>query len=105
MERGPRLERVVFRNDLAHERALELVCDTEGEDDIVTEVDPSDARRVQDSEHARLEAVDAMRIVTGVINRFADDAPLRNASMRRALNMAVDRDRMVREGFAGCAHP
>jgi peptide/nickel transport system substrate-binding protein len=105
MERGPRLERIVFRNDLAHDRALELVCDTEGEVDIVTEVDPSDARRVQDSEHARLEAVDAMRIVTGVINRFADDVPLRNASMRRALNMAVDRDRMVREGFAGYAHP
>src|SRR3712207_6108512 len=63
-ERGPRLERVVFRNDGSHDRALELVCETEGEVDIVTEVDPSDAQRVQDSEHAQLHAVNAMRIVT-----------------------------------------
>ena len=104
-ERGPRLERVVFRNDVAHDRALELVCDAEGEVDIVTEVDPSDAQRVEGSEHARLEAVDAMRIVTGVINRFADDAPLGDARFRRALNTAVDRDRLIREGFAGYAHP
>ena len=43
IERGPKLEKVVFRNDVLHDRALELVCDTEGEIDIVTEVDPSDA--------------------------------------------------------------
>lgn len=105
IERGPRLERVVFRNDVPHDRALELICDTEGEIDIVTEVDPSDAERVQSSEHARLEAVDAMRIVTGVINRFADDVPLGDVRMRKALNMAIDRGPMVREGFAGYAHP
>jgi len=104
-ERGPRLERVVYLNDLAPDRALELVCDTEGEVDIVSEVDPSDARRVEDSEHARLYAIDAMRVVSGVINRFADDVPLGDARFRRAMNMAVDRDRMVREGFAGYAHP
>ena len=103
-ERGPRLERVVFRNNVPHERALDLVCDAEGEIDIVTEVDPSDAGRVQNSEHARLHAVDAMRVVTGVINRFTDDVPLKDARARKALNMAVDRDRMVREGFAGYAH-
>ncbi len=49
--------------------------------------------------------VDAMRIVTGVVNRFADDVPLEDARARKALNMAVDRDRMVREGFGGYAHP
>ena len=103
-ERGPRLERVVFRNNVPPDRALELVCDTEGEIDIVTEVDPSDAERVQNSEHARLHAVDAMRVVTGVINRFTDDVPLKDARARKALNMAVDRDRLVREGFAGYAH-
>ncbi len=104
-ERGPRLERVVFRNDVPHDRALELVCDTEGEIDIVTEVEPSDAGRVGDSEHARLHAVDAMRVVTGVINRFTDEVPLKDVRTRRALNLAVDRDRIVREGFGGYANP
>jgi len=103
-ERGPRLERVVFCNNVPHDRALELVCDTEGEIDIVTEVDPSDASRVENSEHARLHAVDAMRIVSGLINRFTEDVPLGDTNARRALNLAVDRDRLIREGFAGYAH-
>ena len=34
--RGPRLGEVVFRNDIPSERALELVCTTEGEVDFVT---------------------------------------------------------------------
>lgn len=104
-ERGPRLQRVVYRNDIAPDRALDLVCDTEGEVDIVSEVAPSDAQRVEDSEHARIEAVDAMRVVSGVINRFADDVPLDDVRARRALNLAVNRDRVVREGFAGYAYP
>ncbi len=104
-ERGPRLERVVYRNDLAPDRALELVCDTEGEVDIVSEVAAPDAQRVEDSEHAQIEAVDAMRIISGVINRFAGDVPLTNSGVRKALNMAVDRDRLVREAFAGYAYP
>jgi peptide/nickel transport system substrate-binding protein len=42
-ERGPRLERVVFHNDIPPAEAVNLVCDTEGEVDIVTEVSPADA--------------------------------------------------------------
>jgi ABC-type transport system substrate-binding protein len=104
-ERGPRLERVVFCNYVAPDRALDLVCDTEGEVDIVTEVAPTDAQKVIDSEHARLEAVDAMRILAGVINRGTSDVPLGDVRARRALNLAVDRDRLIREGFAGYAYP
>jgi hypothetical protein len=36
--RGPHLREVVFRNDLPQVRALELVCTTEGEVDILTGV-------------------------------------------------------------------
>jgi peptide/nickel transport system substrate-binding protein len=46
-ERGPRLERVVFRNDLSPAEALELVCSGERDVDIVSEVSPADARRVR----------------------------------------------------------
>ena len=67
--RGPRIERAVFRNDLTPDEALRLVCDTEGEVDIVTEVSPADARRVQDSAHARLVVCDANRVLVGIINR------------------------------------
>ncbi|MCA1738029.1 MAG: ABC transporter substrate-binding protein, partial [Actinobacteria bacterium] len=104
-ERGPRLERAVFRNDISPAEALDLVCTTEGEVDIVTEVDPNDAQKVTDSEYARLEAVDAMRILVGVINRGAPDVPLDDARARKALNMAVNRERLIEEGLAGYAYP
>jgi peptide/nickel transport system substrate-binding protein len=100
--RGPRVERAVFRNDLTPDEALRLVCDTEGEVDIVTEVSPADARRVLDSAHARLVVCDANRVLVGIFNR-ASDAPLHDVQVRRALNMAIDRAAVVEQGLGGYA--
>ncbi|WP_411969445.1 ABC transporter substrate-binding protein [Geodermatophilus sp. YIM 151500] len=101
-DRGPRIERAVFRNDVDPAEALRLVCDTEGEVDIVTEVSPADARRVQDSAHARLVVSDANRVLVGIVNR-GSDAPLSDVHVRRALNMAIDREAVVRDGLHGYA--
>ena len=103
--RGPRLGEVVFRNDLPPEDALELVCTTEGEVDIVTEVPPAEAARVQASEHAKLVSIDAVYAVAGVINRDATGLPLGDRYARQALNLAVDRGRIVREAMFGWARP
>ncbi len=102
-ERGPRLEKVIFRNDISPAEALDLVCNTEGEMDIVAEVAPADVEKVEDSEYARLVTTDAMRILTGVINR--DAVPFGDARARKALNLAVDREKLIREGFRGYAYP
>ena len=104
-ERGPRLAEVVLRNDLSPAEALDLVCTTEGEVDVVTEVPPADAEKVENSEHARLVAIDAIRAIAGVINREAEGLPLGDARARRALNLAVDRDRLVREVMRDRATP
>lgn len=103
--RGPRLQEAVFRNDLSPARALDLVCAGEGEVDILTEVAPEDASRVEESEHAKLVSVDAMRCVVGIINRDAEGLPLANKRARQALNLAVDRGRIVREAMFGRARP
>jgi len=103
--RGPHLQELIFRNDLSPEQALELVCTTEGEVDIVTEVAPAAAARVEASAHARLVAIDAIRAVAGVIDRDADGLPLGDARARRALNLAIDRGALVREALFGRAKP
>lgn len=104
-ERGPRLERVTFLNDLDPAEALEKVCDTEGEVDIVTEVDPHQAARVEDSTHADLVGKDAMRVLVCLINRDAEGVPLHDPQVRKALNLAVDRQQVIDEIFAGYARP
>ena len=81
------------------------MCTTEGEVDILTEVAPEDAARVEESEHARLVSIDAMRCVVGIINRDAEGLPLGNKRARQALNLAVDRERLVREAMFGRAQP
>ncbi len=103
--RGPHLSEVVFRNDLSPEEALDLVCTTEGEVDILTEVSPADASSVEGSEHAHLVSTDAMRAVVGIINRDADGLPLKDRRARQALNLAVNRDSLVREAMFGRARP
>lgn len=102
-DRGPRLEKIVYVNDLDPAEALDKVCDAEGEIDIVSEVSFEDAQRVIDSEHAHLVTIDAMRIVSGLINRdreFMDDV-----RVRKALNLAVDKARLIEDHFKGYAHP
>lgn len=101
-ERGPRLEKVVYVNDISPEEALEKVCDTEGEIDIVSEVSPADAGRVLDSEYANLVTIDALRVVSGLINRDADF--MDDVRVRKALNLAVDCGRLIEEVFGGYAH-
>src|SRR3954453_19775132 len=104
--RTARLERVVFVNDLTPEQALDAVCDREGELDIVTEVSPADAVRVEASEHARLVSFDANRLLAGIFNAWPDhDAPLGDPRVREALNLAVNRERLVADGLGGHGTP
>ena len=105
IERGPRLERAIFRNDLSPAEALELCISTEGEMDIVTEVSPADAARVIASEHAKLVVCDANRVLVGIINRYPSDVPLHDKRVRRALNLAVDRKKLIALGLGGYANP
>jgi len=101
VERGPHVERAVFRNDLSPERALDLCLDGDGEVDIVTEVSPADAERVLASEYAKLIAFDANRVLVGIINRGQTDVPLDSAAVRTAINVAVDRAKVVAKGLNG----
>jgi ABC-type transport system substrate-binding protein len=102
--RGPRVQRAVFRNDLSPSQALELCCSTEGEVDIVTEVSPADAERVLASQYARLLTADANRVLTCIINRGRADVPLNSVDVRKALNLAVNTQRIISDGLLGYAN-
>lgn len=99
------MQEIVFRNDISPQQALELVCTTDGEVDLVTEVPASAAARVEKSEHARLVSIDAVRSIVGIFNRESEDLPLADKRARLALNLAVNRKRIVDEAMFGHADP
>ena len=102
-ERGPRLEKVVFLNDVLQKDAIEKVCYREGEVDIVTNISPTDAGRIKKSPHAKVVAGDAMRVVAGIFNREND--LINDVRVRQALNHAIDRERLVENGLSGYGEP
>jgi len=102
--RGPFVQKVVFRNSLSPAEALDLCISGDGEVDIVTEVSPTDAQRVIDSKFAHLEVHDANRVLVGVFNRHVHrDVPLDDKHLRTALNLCIDRAKIIRDGMLGYA--
>ena len=104
-DRVPRIQRIVFRNGLAPAEALDLCVSGDGEVDIVTEVSPADAAKVEASEHTELVPFDANRVLVGVFNRHPRDVDFDDRRLREALNLAVDRDRVIADGLGGYANP
>ncbi|GAC1544522.1 MAG: hypothetical protein NVS3B16_12620 [Vulcanimicrobiaceae bacterium] len=102
--RGPFVQNVIFRNALAPAQALDLCISGDGEVDIVTEVSPADAARVIASKHAHLEVCDANRVLVGVFNRHEGrDVDLNDKHLRTALNLCIDRAKIIRDGMLGYA--
>nr|WP_272495809.1 ABC transporter substrate-binding protein [Bacillus pinisoli] len=100
-KRGPRLDRVVFRNDVSPEAALHLCMTTEGQVDLVNVVKPKDASKVLASRFAKLVNVNGNKVVVGLFNRFKHD--YKDRRLRLAFNLAVNRERFIKEGFYGYA--
>ena len=103
--RGPKLNRVIFRDDLRPKQALHLCTSTEGEVDIVTGVAPEEAPTVLQSTYAKLVAVNGKRILAGSFNRYKKDVNFNNRNLRLSFNLAVDREALIKEGFNGYAQP
>jgi peptide/nickel transport system substrate-binding protein len=103
-ERGPRVSSVVFRNDISHEEALHLCTTTEGQVDIVTQVAPESARKVVESNCAKLVNVNGNRILAGSFNRYRRDVNFDDRRLRLAFDLAVDRAEIIQKSFYGYAH-
>ncbi len=93
----------MFLNDVSQADAITKVC--AGEIDIVTNIAPEDAERVENSEHANVVAADALRNIFGIFNRAGSDNFLNDLKMRRAINLSIDRQTLVREGLKGYGEP
>ncbi len=61
--------------------------------------------RVENSEHAKVVAADALRNIFGIFNRAGSDNLLNDVRLRQAFNLAIDRDALVKEGLKSYGEP
>ncbi len=100
--RFPRLKRVVFDNTLSQKDAVELVKMGEGRVDVVTELSPLETLRVAQSPFATVvKNRGSLMTVVGMFNMRKTDSPWRDVRVRRAVNVAVNREDLIQYATKG----
>ncbi len=90
----------VFDNVISKAEALEEVAKG-GKVDIVTELTPAEAVAMKKSSKAKVVESKSKTVLAGVLNRNAPNTKWNDPKLRQALNMAVDRAAVVKDGAMG----
>lgn len=100
--RLPRLQRIVFDNTLSQKEAVELLKTSEGRVDLVTELSPLETLRVAQSAFAQVvKNRGSLLTVFGIFNIRKTGSPWRDVRLRQALNLAINREDLIRYGAKG----
>ena len=98
----PRLQRIIFDNTLAQNDAVELVKTGEGRVDLVSELSPLETLRVAESPFAKVvKNRDNMGFLFGQFNMLKAGSPWRDVRLRQAVNMAINREDLIRYAAKG----
>jgi peptide/nickel transport system substrate-binding protein len=101
-DRFPRLQRIVFDNTLSQKEAVELVKASEGRVDVVTELSPLETLQVAQSPFATVvKNRGALTTVFGFFNMRKTGSPWRNVRLRQAVNVAINREDLIRYATKG----
>jgi peptide/nickel transport system substrate-binding protein len=100
--RLPRLQRIIFDNTLAQRDAVELVKTGEGRVDLVSELSPLETLQVAESSFAKVvKTRDNLGFVFGRFNMRKTGSPWRDVRLRQAVNMAINREDLIRYAAKG----
>jgi peptide/nickel transport system substrate-binding protein len=100
--RLPRLHRIVFDNTIDQRDAVELVKTVEGRIDVVTELSPLETLQVAQSAFAKVvKTRGASLSIFGMFNMRKADSPWRDARLRQAANLAINREDLIRYATKG----
>jgi ABC-type transport system substrate-binding protein len=100
--RLPRLQRIIFDNTLAQHDAVELVKTGEGRVDLVSELSPLETLRVAESPFAKVvKNRGSLGSVFGRFNMLKAGSPWRDSRLRQAVNLAINRDDLIRYATKG----
>ncbi len=99
-QRKPKVT-VVFDNIMGRDEAIDLVSNSEGKVDLVTEITPAEAAKVAQSKYATVVRNDAKTLLVGVFNQNKPDSKWTDVRLRKAVNQAVDRNALVKIAAGG----
>lgn len=91
-------DRVIFR--IIPDDAVRLANLQSGEVDLIEKLDPSNAESVSQDSNLQIIPLQVLNNQTLVIN-FEKEGPLKNAKIREALELSLDRQAIVDVAFAG----
>ena len=89
--------RIVFDNIISRADALASVAAGDGKIDVVTNITLDEAKAFK-SDKAKVVANNSKTVLAGVINQ-KKGGPLADVAVRKALNMAIDKDAVVKDGL------
>ncbi len=91
--------RIVFDNIIARADAIASVAAGDGKIDVVSNLTVDEAKAFK-SDKAKIVANNSKTVLAGVINQ-KKGGPWADVSVRKALNMAIDKDAVVKDGLGG----
>ena len=95
-DRYPRIKRIVFDNTIKQRDAVELVKTDAGRVDLVTDLNPLETLSVAQSLHATVvKSRESIGSVFGQFNMRKTGSPWRDVRLRRAVNLAINRDDLI----------
>jgi ABC-type transport system substrate-binding protein len=96
--RLPRLRRIIFDSAPRQREALEVIKSSEGLVDLISELRPVEAMSATQSPFARvLTKPFSLVTVLGQFNMRKAGSPWHDVRLRRAVNLAVDRQELIRD--------
>jgi ABC-type transport system substrate-binding protein len=100
--RLPRLHRIIFDNTIDQRDAVELVKTVEGRIDVVTDLSPLETLQVAQSTFAKVVKTRGTSVsIFGMFNMRKADSPWRDARLRQAANLAINREDLIRYATKG----
>jgi len=93
--------RIVFDNIISKADAIRSVESGDGKVDIVTQLTPAEARAFEGGSHAKIVVNDTKTVLVGVFNQNKPNSPWKDIALRRAMNMAIDRNAVLADAGGG----
>jgi peptide/nickel transport system substrate-binding protein len=93
--------RIIYENAISKEEAIRSVAAGDSKVDVVADLTPEEAHAFEGGSVAAIHSQPAKTVLAGVFNENKPDSPWRSLEVRRALNIAVDRTTVLKDGVHG----